>query len=285
MADTSNTSNEEIIVHGIYTYKLNAVDDEGKKKYAVVYFESAINDVRLTGFKKIDNPDDIPDIDYEKDTLDKMLQALEARISFPKTFGPASSSAAGSIGAVPAPAKGDQKKYLRADGTWQTTPGIVKLNGMTPDANGQLTIKVSQIENDARDSHGNIVGYALTTDIPSKVSDLTNDVGYITGVAWGDIKNVPTSFTPASHNQASNTINKMTGYAKPSSTSAIATTDTLNGAIGKLEKALDGKQASGNYALITDIPTVWDSDGHLVSPAGWKLWITDSGSSSSNSGN
>jgi len=208
MADTSNASNEEIIVHGIYTYKLNAVDDEGKKKYAVVYFESAINDVRLTGFKKIDNPDDIPEIDYEKDTLDKMLQALEARISFPKTFGPASSSAAGSDGAVPAPAKGDQKKYLRADGTWQI-PGVMKLNGMAPDANGELIIKASQIENDARDAQGNIVGYALTTDIPY----------------------------------------------------------------------------------------VWDQDGHLVSPAGWKLWITNedtpvvnsgssnSGSSSSDSGN
>ena len=28
-----------------------------------------------------------------------------------------------------------------------------------------------------------------------------------------------------------------------------------------------------NYALTTDIPSVWDSSGHLVSPAGWKLWV------------
>ena len=196
MPDTSvNTPTEEIIVHGIYTYKLNAVDEEGKKKYAVVYFESAIKDVRLTGFKKIDNPEDIPDIDYETDTLDKMLQALEARISFPKTFGPASSLEPGSDGAVPAPARGDQNKYLRADGTWQI-PGVMKLNAMTPDANGDLTIKISQIENDARDTEGHIVGYALTTDIPY----------------------------------------------------------------------------------------VWDQDGHLVSPAGWKLWITDEDTPIVNSG-
>ena len=105
-----------------------------------------------------------------------------------------------------------------------------------------------------------------------------------------------TAYAAASHNHPSSQVNLMTGYAKPSSTSAIATTDTLNTAIGKLEKALDGKQASGNYltttgtaanssklggtaaasyALKTDIPTVWDSDGHLVSPAGWKIWITD----------
>ena len=90
--------------------------------------------------------------------------------------------------------------------------------------------------------------YALKTDIPSNVSDFTNDAGYITGVAWGDIDNVPSTFAPSSHNQASNTINKMTGYSKPSSTSAIAASDTLNTAIGKLEKALDGKQASGSYA-------------------------------------
>ena len=42
--------------------------------------------------------------------------------------------------------------------------------------------------------------------------------------------------------------NVLTGYSKPSATSAIAATDTLNAAIGKLEKALDGKQASGSYA-------------------------------------
>ena len=53
-----------------------------------------------------------------------------------------------------------------------------------------------------------------------------------------------TYFAQASHNQASSTINAMTGYSKPSSTSAIATTDSLNAAVGKLEKALDGKAAS-----------------------------------------
>lgn len=35
--------------------------------------------------------------------------------------------------------------------------------------------------------------------------------------------------------------NVLTGYTKPSATSALAATDTLNGALGKLEKALDGK--------------------------------------------
>lgn len=44
-----------------------------------------------------------------------------------------------------------------------------------------------------------------------------------------------------SYTTAANTISAMTGYSKPSSTSAISTSDTLNAAIGKLEKALDSK--------------------------------------------
>lgn len=74
---------------------------------------------------------------------------------------------------------------------------------------------------------------ALTSDIP-------------TSMAWTSITGKPTSFTPSSHNQASSTINAMTGYSKPSATSAISTSDTLNAAIGKLEKALDGKAASSH---------------------------------------
>lgn len=66
--------------------------------------------------------------------------------------------------------------------------------------------------------------------------------------AWDAITGKPGSFTPSGHNQAANTITAMTGYSKPSSTGAIATSDTLNAAIGKLEKALDGKQAAGSYA-------------------------------------
>lgn len=54
-------------------------------------------------------------------------------------------------------------------------------------------------------------------------------------VAWDNVSGKPSSFTPASHNQASSTINALTGYSKPSSTSALSTSDTLNSALGKLE--------------------------------------------------
>lgn len=61
-------------------------------------------------------------------------------------------------------------------------------------------------------------------------------------------------FATASHNQASSTINAMTGYEKPSSTSAISASDTLNAAIGKLEKGLEGKGTS-NLTIGTSATT------------------------------
>ena len=83
--------------------------------------------------------------------------------------------------------------------------------------------------------------------LPTKVSDLNNDSAFISSVSWNDILNKPSTYTPSAHNQASNTINALTGYAKPDTTSAIGTSDSLNTALGKLEKALDTKQAAGQY--------------------------------------
>jgi hypothetical protein len=135
--------------------------------------------------------------------------------------------------------------------------------------------------------------YALKTDIPTvptKVSDLTNDSGFITGIAWNDVSSKPSVFTPDAHNQASSTINVLTGYSKPNATSALSTSDSLNDALGKLEKALDGKQASGSYltttgtaadssklggnaaadyALKTDIPSVPTKVSDLTNDSGF----------------
>lgn len=53
-------------------------------------------------------------------------------------FGKATSSSAGTIGAVPAPAAGAQGKYLRGDGTWQNPPNTTYavFNGATSSAAG-----------------------------------------------------------------------------------------------------------------------------------------------------
>ena len=52
----------------------------------------------------------------------------------------------------------------------------------------------------------------------------------------------------SSHNHASNSINAMTGYAIATESSAIAASDTLNAAIGKLEFKVNSKQDGGSYA-------------------------------------
>lgn len=70
----------------------------------------------------------------------------------------------------------------------------------------------------------------------------------INGVAFDGTANITITANPNAHNQASNTINAMTGYTKAEAVAAISATDSLNAAIGKLEKALDGKQAAGSYA-------------------------------------
>ena len=89
---------------------------------------------------------------------------------------------------------------------------------------------------------------SLTSTVNTKVGDLQDAIDGKAASSHthtkSEISDFPTSMTPTAHNQASNTINTMTGYSKPSSTSAIKTTDTLNAAIGKLEKALDSKGTS-----------------------------------------
>lgn len=99
---------------------------------------------------------------------------------------------------------------------------------------------------------------------------------------WSEITSKPSTFTPDSHNQASNTINAMTGYSKPSSTSAISTSDSLNTAIGKLEKALDGKANSSHthaYRPDTWVPTFAQVTSKPTTLSGYG--ITDAATSSS----
>lgn len=74
--------------------------------------------------------------------------------------------------------------------------------------------------------------------------------------AIADVTNLQSTLNgkaSTSHNQASNTINAMTGYAKASSVAAISTSDSLNTAVGKLEKALDAKAASSHNHEISQV--------------------------------
>lgn len=112
-----------------------------------------------------------------------------------------------------------------------------------------------------------IIGKLKATSIAGDGSEITNiNAGNISsgtlpvgrgGTGATDASNARANLgiTPAnigaataSHNQASNTINAMTGYSKASSIAAISASDSLNTAIGKLEKTLDNKQNAGSYA-------------------------------------
>ena len=113
---------------------------------------------------------------------------------------------------------------------------VGKINGMAVNSFVQDT-DLSAVATSG--SYADLSNKPTIPTVPTNVSAFTNDAGYLTGVSWSQVTGKPGSFTPSAHNQASNTINAMTGYAKASEKAAIQTTDTLNEAIGKLERRLD----------------------------------------------
>ena len=77
------------------------------------------------------------------------------------------------------------------------------------------------------------LGTASALDVP------VSGNASLTQVVKGDDSRLTDSRTPTAHNQASDTINAMTGYVKAQADSAISTSDTLNAAVGKLEYKAD----------------------------------------------
>ena len=76
-------------------------------------------------------------------------------------------------------------------------------------------------------------------------------------------------------NLASSKITAMTGYVKGNSTSAITTTDSLNTAIGKLEKGLEEKQATITGAATTVVSNDLTANRALVSDNSGKISISE----------
>lgn len=71
------------------------------------------------------------------------------------------------------------------------------------------------------------------------------------------------------HNQASNTINAMTGYTKASSAGAVSAEDSLNTAVGKIEKSLDNCVNLSGEQTITGVKTF---SGHIILASGIELY-------------
>lgn len=78
--------------------------------------------------------------------------------------------------------------------------------------------------------------------------------GSATSAPWTGITGKPESYTPSAHNQDGSTITALTGYTKASSQSAVGANDSLNVALGKLEKKADDAQSSAISS--TDIAAI-----------------------------
>ena len=105
-------------------------------------------------------------------------------------------------------------------------------------------------------------------------------------------------YAEADHTHTSDNVTAMTGYQKANVTAAINVTDSLNGALGKLERNLDEKlpktgtaarataDAAGNIISATYVPLSsigneankiprYNADGHLILPDGTEVFTTN----------
>lgn len=119
---------------------------------------------------------------YSHDSSDGGYLALYSDI--PGDMTGASAGAAGTHGLVPAPAAGDNEKFLRGDGTWQTVSsgGSTYTAGQGINAN-QLAYDVIEVVTDgytlAFNSSDQLVVNTSNLGIPTYTSELYNDSGYI----------------------------------------------------------------------------------------------------------
>ena len=100
-------------------------------------------------------------------------------------------------------------------------------------------------------AHTHTTSDITNLSIPSKVSDLTNDSGFITGVSWNDVSGKPSSFTPSSHSHGSITNDGKLGTA--------ANKPLITGANGVISTGSFGTSANtfcqGNDSRLSDART------------------------------
>ena len=230
-----------------------------KSTLDVYRFASTASIVDLTDFKKYTDSElsmTLPEITEEL-SLDIALKILDGQIrkvskNMPDISELATVAKTGNYsdlkGLPTIPSKTSQlandSGYL-TNVTWDTVTG--KPSTFEPSTHNHGAGEIKGLSKVA--TSGSYIDLIGSPKIPENVSDLNNDSGFLSSVSWSTVTGKPSSFTPSAHNQASNTITAMTGYAKPSTAGAIVATDTLNGAIGKLEKGLDSKLANNGNAV------------------------------------
>ena len=156
-------------------------------------------------------------------------------------MGAASSSAAGTAGLVPAPAKNKHNSFLRGDGTWavpdNTTYSV--MTGATASAAGKSGLVPQPAKGDQSKF---LSGAGTWTALPSlRVTDSEsgNAVTDVEVSGHGITLKRGTTFSVNGHKHSSDDITVLTSYVKATAASAIASTDSLNTALGKLELKAD----------------------------------------------
>lgn len=81
--------------------------------------------------------------------------------------------------------------------------------------------------------------------IPSKVSQLTNDSGFITGVSWANVTGKPSTFTPSSHTHTKSQITDFPSLA------TVATSGSYNDLSNKPTIPTDTNQLTNGAGFIT----------------------------------
>lgn len=153
----------------------------------------------------------------------------------------------GTSGLVPAPAKGTQGQYLRADGTWATLTNTT-YNPVTTKTNGLMIasdkVKLDGIETGANKyvhptyaSHNSGL-YKITVDSKGHVSATTN-------VSKADITALGIPSTNTTYSTATQTVNGL-----------MSSTD---------KKKLDGFLSASSYALKTDLAGLYKYKGSITS--------------------
>lgn len=127
------------------------------------------------------------------------------------------------------------------------------------------------LEGKANSEHNHVV--SDITDfptIPTKVSDLTNDSGYITGVAWGDITSKP-SFSDiaisGSYNDLVDTPTIPTKTSELTNDSGYITSVSWEDVTSKPE--LSQVAISGSYSDLSDTPIIPTKTSQLINDSGF----------------
>lgn len=158
----------------------------------------------------------------------------------------ATATADGTHGLVPKPSKGDQSKFLRADGTW-SIPADTTYNLATTTSNGLMSssdkTKLNGIETGAN-KYVHPTYTSKTSGLYKITVDGTGHVSGTTAVSKADITALGIPSTNTTYSTATQTINGL-----------MSSTD---------KKKLDGFLSASSYALKTDLTGLYKYKGSIA---------------------